>query len=154
MTRNPLIYAAVSLLAASAWSSDRAPQAQGKTAETIPFCQLISHPEKYRAEKYRGNLVTLRIRVNLYRHATFISDRACPKQSLLLVDDQEAVKTTAVSHFYQFLAEHRRSSKPIFATITGRLVSGSEHGFVLKREYDFELESVSEVSEDNQSKHP
>ncbi len=129
MTRNPLIYAAVSLLAASAWSSDRAPQAQGKTAETIPFCQLISHPEKYRAEKYRGNLV-------------------------LLVDDQEAVKTTAVSHFYQFLAEHRRSSKPIFATITGRLVSGSEHGFVLKREYDFELESVSEVSEDNQSKHP
>ena len=148
MIRKLVIYASVSLLAALERSSDRALQAQEKTTETVPFCQLISQPDKY-----RGNPVTLRIRVRIYKHGTSISDRACPKQSLLLIADQAAVQTNAVSHFYQFLAEHRLSSKPIFATITGRLVNGPEGGFLLKRDVVLELESVSEISEDNQSKH-
>jgi hypothetical protein len=47
---------------------------------------------------------------------------------------EAAAQTDTLSHFYQFLAEHRRSSKPIFATITGRLVNGEDGGFVLKRQ--------------------
>jgi hypothetical protein len=148
-TRNPVIYAAVSLLVVSAVSSERALQAQDKTPRTVSICQLTSHPKKF-----LGNPATLRIRVSPGRHATYISDRVCPKQSLFLVDSQGAVKTNTVSHFYEFLADHRGSGKPIFATITGRLVIGSERGFVLKRDYDFELESMSEISEGKQSKHP
>jgi len=147
MNRKLVIYASLSLLAVAAGSSGRILQAQQKTAETVSICQLISQPDKY-----RGNPVTLRIRVIIYRHGTSISDRACPKQSLLLIADQAAVQTNAVSHFYQFLAEHKQSNEPIFATITGRLVKGSEGGFLLKRDVVFELESVSEISEGYQPK--
>jgi hypothetical protein len=83
----------------------------------------------------------------MYRHGTSISDRACPKQSLLLIADQAAVQTNSLSHFYKFLAEHRRTNKPTFATITGRVVKGEDGDFVLKRDFVFKLESVSEISE-------
>ena len=136
-----VIYASLGLLAVIVGSADRILRAQEKTAETVSVCQLISQPDRY-----RGNRVTLRIRVKTYRHGTSICDQACPKQSLLLIADQ-AVQTNSVSHFYQFLAEHRRSSEPILATITGRLVKGSEGGFLLKRDVVFKLESVSEISE-------
>jgi hypothetical protein len=142
MNRRLVICASLGLLAVIAWPSDRILQAQQKTVEIASVCQLISQPDKY-----RGNSVTLRVRVSTYRHGTSISDQACPKQSLLLVADQSAVQADSVSHFYQFLAEHRRSSEPILATITGRLVKGSEGGFLLKRDVVFELESVSEISE-------
>jgi hypothetical protein len=86
-------------------------------------------------------------KVKIYRHGTSISDRACPKQSLTLIADQTALQTNSLSHFYQFLAEHRQTSNKIFATITGRLVNGEGGGFVPKRKVAFKLESVSEVSE-------
>jgi hypothetical protein len=85
--------------------------------------------------------------VKLYRHGTSISDQACPKELLTLIADQTALQTNSLSHFYQFLAEHRHTSKPIFATITGRLVDGEGGGFALKRKVVFKLEPVSEVSE-------
>lgn len=91
--------------------------------------------------------MTLRVEAKSYRHGTAISDRGCPKQSLLVIADQAAVQTGALSHFCQFLAEHRRSSKPIFATITGRLVKGENGGFIAKRDFVFILQSAPEISE-------
>ena|SRR5579863_2722935 len=137
-----VMYASLGLLAVLASILDRELYAQERTAETIGFCQLVSQ-----LDKYRGNPVTLRVRVKLYRHGTSISDQTCPKQLLTLIADQTALQTNSLSHFYQFLAEHRHTSKPIFATITGRLVDGEGGGFALKRKVVFKLESVSEVSE-------
>src|ERR1017187_6741210 len=117
-------------------------QVQDKTFATVFLCQLVSQPDTY-----LGREMTLRVRVKSYRHGTAISDRGCPKQSLHVIADQAAVQTNPLSHFYQFLAEHRQTSKPIFATITGRLVRGEDGGFVLKRNVVFKLESVSEISE-------
>jgi hypothetical protein len=142
MSRKLVIYASLGLLAALALAPERTLYAQEKTAESIGVCQLISQ-----LDKYRGKELTLRVRVKTYRHGTTISDRACPKQSLLLIADEAATQTDALSHFYQFLAEHRRSSKPIFATITGRLVKTEDRGFVLNRDVVFKLESVSDISE-------
>lgn len=142
MNRKLVIYASLGLLAVLSLALDRAMYAQEKSTEKISFCQLMSQ-----VDKYRGNEVTLRVRVKLYRHGTSISDRACPKQSLTLIADQTALQTNSLSHFYQFLAEHRHTSKPIFATITGRLVNGEGGGFALKRKVVFKLESASEISE-------
>jgi len=125
-----------------ALSSNRALQAQQKTTEVVSLCQLMSRPNQY-FEK----AVTLHIRVKIYRHGTSISDGSCPKNTLLLVTNQSAEQTNSVSHFYEFLAQHRQSSTPIFATITGHLVKGSTSGFVLRRDFDFELESVSDFSQ-------
>src|SRR5579872_560695 len=115
MTRKLLMYVFTGLLAVFASVLDRELYAQEMSSETVDFCRLISQ-----LDKYHGRPVTLRVRVKLYRHGTSISDRACPKQSLTLIADQTALQTNSLSHFYQFLAEHRRTSKPIFATITGR----------------------------------
>ena len=142
MTRKRVMYASLGLLAVLALFLDRELYAQERTAETVDFCQLISQ-----LDKYRGSRVTLRVRVKIYRHGTSISDQACPKQSLLVIADQAALQTKSLSHFYQFLAEHRQTNKPIVATITGRPVSGEDSGFVLKRKVVFKLESVSEISE-------
>jgi len=132
-----------------AWFSGRTLQAQQKATEIVPFCQVTSRPDQY-----FGKVVTLHSRVRSYRHGTSISDAACPKNALRLVTNQSAGQTTSVSHFYQFLAKHRQSSKPIFATMTGRLVKGSTSGFVLRRDYDFELDSVSDFSEGNELSVP
>jgi phage tail tube protein FII len=140
--RKLFIYPYLCLVALSALSLDQALYAQERTAETVAFCKLTSQ-----LNKYRGNPVTLRVRVDMGRHATLISDRACPKQSLFLIADQAAVQTDSLSHFYKFLVEHRRGTKPIFATITGRVVKGEDGGFVLKRDLVFKLESVSEIPE-------
>jgi hypothetical protein len=142
MIQKLVMYASLGLLAVSLSILDRELYAQERPAETIGFCQLISQ-----LDKYRGNPVTLRVRVKLYRHGTSISDRACPRQSLNLIADQTDLQSNSLSHFYQFLAEHRQTSKPIFATITGRLVNGEGGGFALKRKVVFKLESVSEVAE-------
>ena len=119
-------------------------QVEDQTLATVSLCQLVSQPDTY-----LGREMTLRIRVKSYRHGTAISDRGCPKQSLLVIADQAAVQTNRLSHFYQFLAEHKQSRKAIFATITGRLVRGEDGDFVLKRNVVFKLESVSEISEDS-----
>lgn len=142
MTRHSVICASLGLLAFLTSGWDRTLYGEAKPAETISLCEIVS-----RIDKYRDTPVTLRVRVNLYRHGTTISDQDCPKQSLLLIADQAAVQTDALSHFYQFLAEHKRSTKPIFATIAGRLVKGEDGGYMLKRDVVFKLESVSEVSE-------
>lgn len=141
MIRKFVALARVLLLVALAWFSGRALQAQ-QTTDAVSVCQLTSRPEQY-----LGKPVRLHVRVRIYRHGTSISDSACPKNTLLLVSNLSAEQTNSVSHFYQFLAQHRQSSKPIFATITGHLVKGSTSGFVLKRDFDFELESVSDLSE-------
>jgi hypothetical protein len=142
MIRKLVMYVCLGLLAVSASVLDQKLYAQEKTAETVGFCQLVSRPDKY-----RENPVTVRVRVKVYRHGTSISDRACPKQSLTLIADQTAVQSASLSHFYQVLAEHRHTSKPVFATITGRLVNDDGDGFPLKRKVVFKLESVSEVAE-------
>jgi hypothetical protein len=69
-----------------------------------------------------------------------------PKAVALCVANQTAVQTNALSRFYEFIAKHRQTGKPICATITGRLVNGEDRGFVLKRKVVFKLESVSEIS--------
>ena len=142
MNRKLVMYASLGLLAALTSVLHRELHAQGGTAETVGFCKLVSQ-----LDKYRENPVTVRVKVKLYRHVTLISDPLCPKQSLTLIADQTALQTNSVSHFYQFLAERRHTSKPIFATITGLLTNGDAGGFVLKRKVVFKLESVSEVSE-------
>lgn len=126
-------------------SLGRALRAEEGNAKTLALCQLISSPDKY-----LEITVTLRVKVNIYRHGTTISDRACPKESLLLTAEQAASETEALSHFYRYLAEHRRSSKPILATVTGRLVKGKDSGFELKRDVVFQMESASEISEGSQ----
>jgi hypothetical protein len=141
MNRKLLVCASLGLLAALMSVLDQELRAQGTTAETVGFCKLISQ-----LDKYRENPVTVRVKVKLYRHGTLISDPVCPKQSLTLIADQTALQTNSLSYFYQFLAEHRHTSKPILATITGRLVRGEDSGFVLKRNFVFRLESVSQIS--------
>ena len=147
MIRKLVTYVSLGLLVVLASFLGRGLYAQERTPETVGFCQLISQ-----VDKYRGTPVTLRVRVKLYRHGTSISDRTCPKQLLTLIADQTALQTNSLSHFYQFLAEHRHTSKPIFATITGRLVNGEDGGFALKPKVVFKLESVSEVSEGGRPK--
>ncbi len=120
-------------------------QALEESAQTVSFCTLSRQPDKY-----KDSLVTLRVRVKSFRHGTSISGPTCPKRGIGLIANQSAVQTTSVSHFYQFLKEHRLSKIPIFATITGRLVADSDSGFV-KRDVVFKLESVSEVSEGDQT---
>jgi hypothetical protein len=112
-----------------------------ESAQTVSFCTLSRQPDKY-----KDLLVTLRVRVKSFRHGTSISDPSCPKQGIGLIARQSAVQTTSVSHFYQFLQEHRLSKIPIFATIKGRLLADSDGGFV-KRDVVFKLESISAVSE-------
>lgn len=116
-------------------------QASEAPAQRIPFCTLLREPGSY-----RDSLITLRVRVKSFRHGTLISDPSCSKQGISLIANQSAVQTTSVSHFYQFLQEHRLSKLPILAAITGRLVKASDSGFV-KRDVVFKLESISEVSE-------
>jgi hypothetical protein len=70
-----------------------------------------------------------------------------------LISTQSASGASSVTHFYQFLQEHRLSKTPIVATITGSLVVDSDSGFV-KHDVVFELESVSEVSEGDQPTNP
>lgn len=142
MVRKLLTYVSLGLLVVLASFLDRGLYAQERTPETVRFCQLISE-----LDKYSRTPVTLRVRVKLYRHGTSISDPTCPKQPLTLIADQTALQTKSLSHFYQFLATHRHTSKPIFATITGRLVNGEGHGFAVKRKFVFKLESVSDISE-------
>lgn len=120
-------------------------QASEEPAQRIPFCTLLHEPDRY-----RDSLITLRVRVQSFRHVTLISDPSCSKQGIGLIANQSAVQTASVSHFYQFLQEHRLSKIPIRATITGRLVKASDGGFV-KREVVFKLESVSRVSEGDQT---
>jgi len=141
MIRKLVMYASFVLMVALTSVLDRRLFAREKTAETIGFCQLISQ-----LDKYSGNPVTVRVRVKIYRHGTSISDQACPKESLTLIADQTALQASSVSHFYRFLAEHRQTSRPIFATITGRVVNGEDGGFALKRKVVFKVESVSGIS--------
>ena len=103
---------------------------------------------------YRDSDVTVRVRVQTYRHGVSVSDPACPGRSVTLIADDPATHTDSVSRFYRFLADHRQSSAPILATITGRLVNGTEGGFVLKRGKVFRLASVSGFSEGAGPKSP
>ena len=127
------------------------PVAVGPSAEsarTVFFCTLSGQQDRY-----KDALVTLRVRVKSLRHGASIGDPSCPKRMLVLIPRQSAVGDSSVTHFYQFLQEHRLSKKPILATIAGRLVADSDSGFV-KPGVVFELESVSEVSEGDQPTHP
>jgi hypothetical protein len=142
MIRKLIAWAGFVSLVILASTSDRALLAQQKATGVISLCQLTAQ-----SDQYFGTAVTLRVRVKIYRHGTSISDGACSKNTLLLVINQSAEQTGSVSHFYEFLGQHRQSSKPIFATITGHLVKGSTSGFVLKRDFDFELDAVSDFSE-------
>ena len=79
-------------------------RAQGRTAETAGFYKLVSQ-----LDKYRENPVTVRVKVKVYRHVTLIADPVCPKQSPTLIADQTALQSNSLSHFYQFLAEHKQA---------------------------------------------
>lgn len=123
-------------------SLNRVLEAQQRTPQVVSFCQLVA-----RSDQFLEKEVAIQVRVKTYRHGTSISDDACPKNTFLLKPSHSAEQASSVSHFYQFLGQHRQSSKPIFATITGHLVKGSTSGFVLRRDFDFELDSVSDFSE-------
>jgi hypothetical protein len=125
----------------SALGSEPLQEQPQKTVTTVSLCQILSHPDKYSESP-----ITLRVRVNAYRHGVSISDRACPKQAITLIPDQSAAQEGSVSHFYQFLAKHRQSNIPIFATVTGHLAKGEDSGFLPRRNVVFKLESVSEIS--------
>ena len=148
MTRRLFAWAGVVSLVILMSSSNRVLQAQN-TPKVVSLCQLTAQPDQD-----FGKTVTIRVRVKIYRHGTSISDDACPKKTLLLKTNQSSEQTSSLSHFYEFLDQHRQSSKPIFATITGRLVKGSTDGFVLQRDFDFELDSVSDFSEGNKLRGP
>jgi hypothetical protein len=124
-------------------------QAQPARVVTVSVCQLASRPTEFLDSR-----VTLKARVNIYRHGTAISDAACPKQELTLVPDKADNQPDSVLQFYRFLAEHRQSRIPISAIITGRLARGEEGGFLPKRQVVFRLESVSEIGEDRHQKVP
>jgi len=119
-----------------------------ESARTVSFCTLSGEQDRY-----KDALVTLRVRVKSFRHGTSIGDPSCPKRIVALIPAQSAVGASSVTHFYQFLSEHRLSKTPILAMITGRLVADSGSGFV-KHDVVFELESVSEVAEGDQPTHP
>ena len=82
-------------------------QASEASAQRIPFCTLLREPDRY-----RDSLITLRVTVKTFRHGTLIFDPSCSKQGLGLIADQSTLQTTSVSHFYQFLQEHRLSKNP------------------------------------------
>jgi hypothetical protein len=124
-------------------------QGQAQAAEQISLCHLLAQPNSY-----LGRAVTLRVQVKIFRHGTSISDSTCSGRSLLLVSNPNTNETESASKFYQLLSQHRRTHNTILAVIEGRLVKGSEHGFVLKRDYDFQLDSVSTFSEEGNSKKP
>ena len=124
-----------------------APTQTNEPGASVSSCQILSHPEHY-----LDGSVTIRVRVQTYRHGTSISARNCPKQVLSLIADDSALKHDDVNHFYRFLAEHRQSTVPIIAILTGRTTRGSDGGFVAKRVFVFKLESVAEVAEGNQRK--
>ena len=126
-----------------------APMHTKASEASASLCQILSQPEHY-----LDGSVTIRVRVKTYRHGTSISDRTCPKQAMPLIADDSALKNDDVKHFYRFLAEHRQSTVPINAILTGRTARGSDAGFVVKRDFVFKLESVTEVAEANQQKKP
>jgi len=104
MNRKLVMYASLGLLAALTSVLDRELHAQGRTAETAGFYKLVSQ-----LDKYRENPVTVRVKVKVYRHVTLIADPVCPKQSPTLIADQTALQSNSLSHFYQFLAEHKQA---------------------------------------------
>jgi hypothetical protein len=112
--------------------------------QKVPLCTLLREPETY-----KDTLITLRVRVTSFKHGTLVSDPSCPKRGIGLLPKQSVVGASSVSHFYQFLQERRLSKSPIFATITGRLSTERNDGFV-KWNRVFRFESVSEVSEGDQ----
>jgi hypothetical protein len=122
-------------------------QSHASAAEKVSFCQLTVHPHLY-----VGKLVMVDVDVKMYKHGVSISNSECPKQSLLLIASQQSSQTESVSRFYRFLAQHRQSRSPVVAKIAGRLVKGTEHGFVLRRDFDFDLDSIQSFSTDERPK--
>ncbi len=112
-------------------------RAQTQPLEKTSLCQLIAQPSTYLAKPVR-----LHIQVRMFRHGTAISDPQCTGKTLLLTSNPAEPETESVSKFYEFLSKHRQSSSRADAEITGRLVKGADRGFVIKRDYDFELDSV------------
>jgi hypothetical protein len=114
-------------------------------AAIVPLCQILARPDNY-----LGRLVNVKVRVRAYRHGTSISDSSCPQKALTVIANDAAVKDNGVLGFFRFLAQHRNSTAPIYAKLTGRTVRGTDEGFVLKREFVFKLEAVSEFAEAHQ----
>ena len=123
------------------------PQSSAATNVNVSLCQIMSHPEGY-----VGQLVTLRVRINMFRHGTSITDGACSKYSVSLASGPG--QTNALANFNQFIAEHRQSRKPLFATVEGRLAKGGEDGFFARRDFVFRLESAREMHEGKTTKVP
>lgn len=137
----------VALLLAFIACSTGQRQSSPISTESTSLCQLMLHPDEH-----LGQLVTLHVRVSIFRHGTSISDAACSQYAVSLVSGVS--QSESLSNFDQFVAEHRQSNKPIFATIEGRLARGSNDGFVAKRNFVFRLESAREVHEENTTKAP
>src|SRR5437667_8255755 len=108
MFRHRLVSKTALLICVLTYCSFLISQTLEKSAQTVPFCALSSQPDKY-----KDLLVTLRVRVQSFRHGTSISDHSCPKKMIGLMAKQSAVQTASVSHFYQFLQERRQSKIPI-----------------------------------------
>jgi hypothetical protein len=109
---------------------------------SVSLCQVMSHPEGY-----VGQLVTLQVRIKTFRHGASIMDAACSKYSVSLTSDPG--QTESLTKFNRFVAEHRQSSNPLFATVEGRLAKGGDDGFLAKRDFVFRLESARDMHEGN-----
>lgn len=136
----------VLFLAVAAHSTGQ-PQSASTASASMSLCQIMSQPEEH-----VGHLVTLRVRVNTFRHGVSISDDACSKYAVGLVSGSG--QTESLASFDRFIAEHRQSRKPIFATVEGRLAKGGNDGFVVKRDFVFRLESAWEMHEGKSTKAP
>jgi hypothetical protein len=139
-----LSFCAVFSIAATACSIGQVSQSSTLNPK-VSLCQIMSHPNDH-----IGQLVSLRVRVRTFRHGLSISDDACSKYAVSLASVRN--HADPLTDFERFINEHRQSGKPVFATIQGRLAKGDSEQFVLKRNFVFNLESVSEIGEGSAAK--
>jgi hypothetical protein len=108
------------------------------------LCEVLA-----KRDKYQGVVISVRVRVDMYRHRTLISDPSCPERNVDLITVSSSESNKSVVSFYRSLKHHYKSGHPIFAMLVGRLMSDSSQTFVASRELVFEMESVSNVSEND-----
>jgi hypothetical protein len=136
-----LIHVFCTVLFATATACSVGQQQPSATANaSVSLCKIMAHPEQH-----VGEPVTLRVRINVFRHGLSITDDACMKYSVSVTSDQE--HADSVADFNRFVAEHRRSNLPLYATLEGRIMNGTADGFLAKRDFVFRLEAAREMHE-------
>jgi hypothetical protein len=93
------VYAVLFLVVAACSSGQQQPASAA--IASMSLCQLLSQPEDHVDE-----LVTLRVRLNIFRHGVSISDDACSKLKVGLASTPG--QTESLANFDRFIAEHRQ----------------------------------------------